>query len=93
MPEPNTRRRLVWQALLALVLALSLMSCCPAPAGAVDIPTGFSAMVKHPTMSGAEIEAAQQRCFEEDYQRLGPSIYRSIETWLQVQSFICGRNE
>lgn len=42
---------------------------------------GFSSLVKHPTMSPAEIEAAQRRCFEEDFRRLGPSIYRSVESW------------
>jgi len=44
--------------------------------------TGFAAMVTHPTMRPEEIEAAQARCFAEDFARLGPSIYRSIETWL-----------
>jgi anti-anti-sigma regulatory factor len=44
--------------------------------------TGFRSMVKHPVMSGREIEAAQERCFSEDFRRLGPSIYRSLETWL-----------
>lgn len=44
--------------------------------------TGFRAMVQHPTMSAAEIEAAQEHCFEEDVRRLGPSMFRSIETWL-----------
>jgi haloalkane dehalogenase len=44
--------------------------------------TGFSAMVKHPTMKPEEIEAAQARCFEEDFCRLGPTIYRSVETQL-----------
>jgi radical SAM superfamily enzyme YgiQ (UPF0313 family) len=43
---------------------------------------GFSAMVKHPSMTPKEIEAAQARCYEKDFRRLGPSIYRSIETWL-----------
>ncbi|HEX7677087.1 MAG TPA: hypothetical protein VF713_03110 [Thermoanaerobaculia bacterium] len=44
--------------------------------------TGFRAMVTHPTMSGAEIETAQEHCFSEDLRRLGPSMFRSIETWL-----------
>ncbi len=44
--------------------------------------SGFAAMVAHPTMRPEEIEAAQARCFEADFRRLGPSIYRSIETWL-----------
>ena len=43
---------------------------------------GFSSLVKHPTMAPAEIEAAQRKCYEVDFQRLGPSIYRSIERWL-----------
>jgi hypothetical protein len=44
--------------------------------------TGFSAMVAHPAMQPGEIQAAQARCFTEDFRRLGPSMYRSIETWL-----------
>jgi haloalkane dehalogenase len=44
--------------------------------------TGFRAMVNHPTMSGPEIEKAQEYCFSEDLRRLGPSMFRSIETWL-----------
>lgn len=44
--------------------------------------SGFNALVKHPSMEPAEIEEAQARCFEEDFRRLGPSIYRSLETWL-----------
>jgi len=44
--------------------------------------SGFAAMVAHPAMGPEEIEAAQARCFREDFNRLGPSIYRSLETWL-----------
>ncbi|MFO0984971.1 MAG: radical SAM protein [Planctomycetota bacterium] len=44
--------------------------------------SGFYSLVVHPTMTPAEIEAAQARCFREDYRRLGPSIYRSLATWL-----------
>ncbi len=44
--------------------------------------TGFKAMVKHPTMSGREIEAIQTRCFREEYHRLGPGILRTLEVWL-----------
>lgn len=40
---------------------------------------GFQAYVKHPTMSGVEIERIQRRCFEQDFQHLGPSIYRVLE--------------
>jgi haloalkane dehalogenase len=43
--------------------------------------TGFHALVKHPTMSPDEIEAVQRRCFDEDFRRLGPGIYRSVERW------------
>ena len=43
--------------------------------------TGFRAMVKHPSMTPQEIETAQEHCFVEDVRRLGPSIFRSIETW------------
>ncbi len=44
--------------------------------------TGFKAMVRHPSMAAAAIEAAQKHCFREDFKRLGPSIYRSLEDWL-----------
>ncbi len=44
--------------------------------------TGFKAMVDHPTMTPAEIESAQARCFSEDLRRLGPSMFRSIEASL-----------
>jgi len=44
--------------------------------------TGFHAMVSHPAMTSEEIESAQRRCFEEDFQELGPVLYRSIERWL-----------
>jgi radical SAM superfamily enzyme YgiQ (UPF0313 family) len=43
---------------------------------------GFTSMIDHPTMSADEIERLQQRCFAEDFRRLGPSIYRTVETWL-----------
>ena len=43
---------------------------------------GFSAMVEHPVLSGEQLEALQRRCFDQDYQRLGPSIYRSLGTAL-----------
>jgi len=44
--------------------------------------TGFKAMVTHPSMTPDAIENAQRHCFEEDLARLGPSIYRSLEIWL-----------
>jgi radical SAM superfamily enzyme YgiQ (UPF0313 family) len=43
---------------------------------------GFTTMIKHPTLSPKAIEDLQRQCFEEDYQRLGPSIFRVLETRL-----------
>ena len=44
--------------------------------------SGFYAMVSHPSMTPGQIEAAQKRCFEEDFRRLGPVLYRSVDRWL-----------
>jgi hypothetical protein len=41
---------------------------------------GFRTMIKHPTLSPEQIEELQRWCFEQDFQRLGPSIYRVLET-------------
>jgi radical SAM superfamily enzyme YgiQ (UPF0313 family) len=47
---------------------------------------GFATMVKHPTLSPEEIEELQRWCFKEDFQRLGPSIFRTLEgRWLGYQ--------
>jgi len=43
---------------------------------------GFHTMIKHPTLSPEQIEDLQRWCFEEDFQRLGPSIYRVLEARL-----------
>ena len=43
---------------------------------------GFTAMVRHPKLSSGEIEGLQRSCFKQDFERLGPSIYRVIERWL-----------
>jgi radical SAM superfamily enzyme YgiQ (UPF0313 family) len=43
---------------------------------------GFTTMIKHPTLSPEAIEQIQRRCFEEDFQRLGPSIFRTLEARL-----------
>jgi haloalkane dehalogenase len=40
---------------------------------------GFTTTMKHPTLSAAEIEGLQQWCFDQDFQRLGPSIFRVLE--------------
>ena len=43
---------------------------------------GFAAMVKHPTLSSKQVEDLQRWCFDEDFQRLGPSIFRTLEARL-----------
>ena len=43
---------------------------------------GFRTMIKHPTLPPEEIERIQTWCFEQDFQRLGPSIYRVLEARL-----------
>jgi haloalkane dehalogenase len=43
---------------------------------------GFRTMIKHPTLSPERIEELQRWCFEQDFQRLGPSIYRVLEARL-----------
>ena len=40
---------------------------------------GFTTMMKHPTLSPAQIEDLQRWCFDQDFQRLGPSIFRVLE--------------
>ena len=42
---------------------------------------GFAAMVTHPSLQPAQIEALQQECFATDYATLGPSVVRAIEVW------------
>ena len=43
---------------------------------------GFATMIKHPTLSPAQIEDLQRWCFKEDFHRLGPSIFRTLEARL-----------
>ena len=43
---------------------------------------GFATMIKHPTLSPEQIEELQRWCFDEDFQRLGPSIFRMLEARL-----------
>ena len=40
---------------------------------------GFTTMMKHPTLSPTQIEDLQRWCFDQDFQRLGPSIFRVLE--------------
>ena len=44
------------------------------------VADGFTTTMKHPTLSAAEIEGLQRWCFEQDFQRLGPSIFRVLES-------------
>jgi haloalkane dehalogenase len=47
---------------------------------------GFTTLIKHPTLSPQAIEDLQRWCFDEDFQRLGPSIFRVLEArWLGYQ--------
>jgi haloalkane dehalogenase len=43
---------------------------------------GFTTAMKHPTLTPEQIEELQRWCFDQDFQRLGPSIYRVLETRL-----------
>ncbi len=45
--------------------------------------TGFHSLVRHGSMTPEQIEAEQRRCFEEDFKRLGPTLFRSVERWLE----------
>lgn len=40
---------------------------------------GFATMIKHPTLSAEAIEELQRWCFEQDFERQGPSIFRTLE--------------
>jgi len=43
---------------------------------------GFRTMIKHPTLTAEQVEDMQRWCFEQDFQRLGPSIFRFLEARL-----------
>ncbi|MCC6739016.1 MAG: cobalamin-dependent protein [Planctomycetia bacterium] len=76
-PTPGTPffDRVVKEGLLAPELAADMVKYA-------RTASGFSSMVIHPTMSAKEIEFQQTRCFQEDFKRLGPTIFRAVETWL-----------
>ena len=44
---------------------------------------GFTAMVRHPSLTSGEIEKLQRECFDTDYRVLGPSVVRAVEVMLQ----------
>lgn len=52
------------------------------PAALYRNADGFTTTMKHPTLSPSQIEKLQQWCFDQDFQRLGPSIYRVLEARL-----------
>jgi radical SAM superfamily enzyme YgiQ (UPF0313 family) len=43
---------------------------------------GFRTMIRHPRLSPEAIEDLQRWCFDQDFQRLGPSIFRVLEARL-----------
>ncbi|MBI4397961.1 MAG: hypothetical protein HY586_02415 [Candidatus Omnitrophica bacterium] len=43
--------------------------------------TGFYGMVRHPKLSSRQLEHIQAKCFRMDFEKLGPSILRSVENW------------
>ena len=46
------------------------------------VADGFTTTMKHPALSATEIEGLQRWCFDQDFQRLGPSIFRILESRL-----------
>ncbi|MEW5951270.1 MAG: hypothetical protein AB1637_05205 [Elusimicrobiota bacterium] len=44
--------------------------------------SGFKSLLKHPKMTASQIEKMQKYCYETDFKRLGPSIYRVADTMI-----------
>jgi len=44
---------------------------------------GFELGFVHPHMDAETVQALQRRCYDQDFERHGPGIYRAIETWLE----------
>jgi len=51
------------------------------PERAYHSSTGFVSMIKHPVLGKEELEGIQKNCFEQEYNLLGPSIYRTLEVY------------
>ncbi len=51
------------------------------PERAYHSSTGFVSMIKHPLLGKEELEGIQKNCFEQEYNLLGPSIYRTLEVY------------
>ena len=43
--------------------------------------TGFYGLIQHPKLSSKDLERIQEKCFRTDFEKLGPSIVRSVENW------------
>lgn len=43
--------------------------------------TGFYGMIKHSTLSSEQWEEIQEKCYRKDFEELGPSLIRSVESW------------
>ncbi|HOX42098.1 MAG TPA: hypothetical protein PK668_00795 [Myxococcota bacterium] len=43
---------------------------------------GFYSAFKHPTMRRAELEAIHRRLYREEFERLGPSVFRVVDDYL-----------
>ncbi|MFA5138561.1 MAG: hypothetical protein WC728_04945 [Elusimicrobiota bacterium] len=50
--------------------------------------TGFNSMVVHPAMTREQIEGMQRWCFNEDFQHLGPSVFRTIRLWMSGYDYL-----
>ncbi len=44
--------------------------------------SGFKSLLKHPKMSAEQIEKMQKYCYQTDFKKLGPSIYRVADTMI-----------
>lgn len=44
---------------------------------------GFSLVFDHPHLGGRELETLQRRLFHDEFRRLGPSVFRVAEDWLE----------
>lgn len=56
--------------------------------------TGFYGMIKHPTLSSEQWEEIQEKCYRKDFEELGPSLIRSVESWfLGYKRLVHDQNE
>lgn len=43
--------------------------------------TGFYNVIQHPTMTVPEVQTIQRHCFRKDFEHLGPSVIRALDSW------------